>query len=46
MTENETFCPATAVWLNGWVVMPAGTLTVNVAPELVTEPATLVTTTE
>ena len=45
-TENETVCPMVTVWLNGCVVMLAGTFTVNVAPKLVTEPATLVTTTE
>ena len=42
---NVTFAPSVTVWLAGCAVIEGGTLTVSVAAALVTEPATLLTTT-
>jgi len=43
---NVTFAVSVTVWLNGWVMIVGGTITVSVAFELVALPARLVTTTE
>ena len=46
ITENVAPCPATAVWLAGWLVTTGATavaLTVKVALLLVTLPAELLT---
>jgi hypothetical protein len=45
---NVAVCPATTVWLVGWVVIVGATtdtFTVSVAAALVTVPAVLLTTT-